>query len=258
MIVIVVIVTAALFAIVTLGFPGSSGSSGKTQPSAFGVSVIGHGAAVSAGPTTTASVGLPSSWNGWIFVFVGYVNSRAGGGSVTNVTDNLGDQYALRNSTGLTENFTEALYFSANGAKSTTDLQVSVTFGGGASAMGGSVAVVVVSSSGGLLYDYPLAEQSGVGGTATVDLATNPGGLVLFGVSGAEGGAPFTAGPDETLMDTAGAPTGPSGQGIGFATIAAAANSSGVHLSAMLSAPGVWNAIGLELWVYPLTDFHHP
>ncbi len=225
----------------------SSASPGNSPggSTAVAVSVYSHAGAVSPNSTVVAPA-APVLAGSSVFVFAGYVTNAIGGGVVTSVRDTFGDVYSLLLTTSFAVNHSEALFFSGPVGR-TGDLSVSVSFGFGDTPMGGSVAVVDVAGSG-LAFIDGIYTESGVGPVAAVNMATNhTGDLFLLGVSGQMIDAPFGAGPGETRLDTAGAIVGPFTDGIGYGTFARATNSTNVLLSASLSSPAVWNAIGLGI-----------
>jgi hypothetical protein len=185
-----------------------------------------------------------------IYVFVGWVNSRAFGGSVASVTDSAGDAYSLVFSTGEVQNRTEALY-AAGPLTQSTSLNVSATFAGGVTAMGGSVAAIdVVPESGTILIDTSSVQSSGWGGFASVNFSIpHLHDLLLFGVVGMGLAAPFAPGTVEATLDTGRNVTGPYDYDLGYATFSQVASGLTANLSAVLAAPAEWAAMGVALYV---------
>lgn len=259
---VVVVVVAGLFAWILLA-PGPSTSPAGTA-SVYGhagivnrgeggeygtASVYSHAYAISSGPsTTTPAVNVRSGSE--VFLFVGYVNSEIGGGSVLSITDSLGDVYNPVLSSGSAQNHTEALY-TAGPVPSAGSLRVNVTFGGGTSTMGGSVALVdVVATVGAPKVDVVYTE-AGVGAVASINVSTTlPDDLLLLGVSGSQSAAPLAPASDETLLDTAGGTTGPSTEGEGFGTFSAPESGPRTELSATLASPTEWAAIGVGIYSF--------
>jgi len=212
---------------------------------------LSHTWAISSGPDTTTPA-LNVQAESRVFVFVGYLDVEGGGGSVSDVTDSLGDGYSLVLSSfipsnGVTANYSEDLYESSS-IPSNTSLSVSVNFYGAAT-MGGTVAAVDVLTQIGTPTVDVVYSQRGTGGTASVITTTTMSlDLLLLGVSGPEAAAPFTAGPGETLLDTAGGTTGPGADGDGFGTFSASENGMVNNLTANLATPGAWAAIGVGIY----------
>jgi hypothetical protein len=183
-----------------------------------------------------------------LFVFVGYVNAGSGGGFVSGVTDSLDDAYSLVLSSGLTANHSEDLYESGP-ILSNGSVAVTVSFSDGNVSMGGTVAAVDVVTPVGLPTVDVVYSQRDAGATASLLVTTTMSfDLLLFGVSGPEAAAPFGAGPGETLLNTAGGVTGPGGDGEGFGTFSASANGTANNLSANLSTPEPWAAVGVGIY----------
>jgi hypothetical protein len=212
------------------------------------VSVYSHTWAVSStSPTTTPGVNVEAG--SAVFLFVGYSNGAIGGGSVVSVTDSSGDNYRLVTSTGFAQNHTEDLYESAPVPTNTSGFTASVSFAGGATAMGGSVALIDVAGTGTPFVDA-VSTQSGPSGTnASVDVAANyTADLFLLGVSGQAKDAPFVGGLGETLLDTGSGTSGPFENGEGLGTFSDLPPATNVVLSATLSNSAVWNAIGVAIF----------
>jgi hypothetical protein len=181
-----------------------------------------------------------------VVVFVGFVNEQIGGGSVSSVTDSIGDTYTLIASSGNSENHTENLYV-AEPAAQTTAVSVSVTFSGGATPLGGSVGVIDVAGPGTLSIDGD-NWANGVGDIASVVVPTiHTHDLMVFGVSGQWKDEPFAPAAGETLLDTGGNTSGPFEDGESIGTFSATENGSTALLSATLTSPAVWNAIGVGI-----------
>jgi len=213
---------------------------GSTAP----VSVYNSSWAVNAGPTTsTPSMNVLAG--SALYVFVGYVNFIIGGGSVSSVTDTLGDSYSFVATTGLAQNHSEDLYV-AEPLPSTGPDSVSVSFTG-ENPIGGSVAVVDVVGSEAPFVDGS-ATQTGAGTFASVALATNHSNdLLLLGLSGQAKDTPFTPTSGETLLATGNATSGPFEDGEGFAAFSATEIGTGAELSATLANSAVWAAIVIGL-----------
>ena len=186
-----------------------------------------------------------------VCVFVGFVNSQIGGGFVSSVTDTRGDNYTAVASTLFQENHTETLYVAGPVATNST-LSVSVAFAGGDTTMGGAVAVVDVGAGGTTSLDSVATESGPAGSTAWVSFATpHANDFLLLGVSGQLKDTPFTPGPDETLLDTAGNTSGPFEDDEGYGTFSASESGSEANLTATLAHSAVWNAIGVGLYITP-------
>jgi len=223
--------------------PGS-GSGGTTSPSPR-PSVYSSAWTVSADPSTLTP-SLKVLAGSAVFVFVGFVNSEIGGGSIAGVTDSLGDTYALVASSGYSENHTENLYV-AEPSVSTSTFSVIVTFYAGDTPMGGSVGVVDVAGSGTPTIDG-VNWENGVGGIASVTVPTNHSGdLVLLGVSGQWKDEPFAPVTGETLLDTGGNTSGPFEDGESIGTFWSNETGSTALLSATLANAAVWNAVGVGI-----------
>jgi len=209
--------------------------------------------AVGAGPTvTTPSISVPKGSD--LFVFVGFVPSSAGGGSVASINDSSSDHFHQAYSTKERQNHTATLYVASN-VKRSSVLQVSVMFTGGSTVFGGSVSVVDVV---GAAAQNPIAVRSGEGGRnllAYVALSTNQtNDLFLFGVDGNLKDGPFTAGAHERLVATGGNDSGPFQDGTSFGTFSSVGRTGTFLLYAFVNKladtiPGgpVWAAIGVGI-----------
>ena len=223
-------------------------------PAYVPVTVHSHSGSVNAGPSTaTPAVDVPAEST--ILLFVGYVNTGTGGGYVNTVADSSGDLFELVATTGFAQNHTEDLYV-ASGTVANPGLTAWVDFAGGATPFGGSVALVDIVSAT-TLPSPPrvdaIAVASGAGVTASLTVIANQSGdLFLLGVSGQRQAAPFQAEGGATLLDTAGATSGPYSEGIGFGTFVGFGTTFAMALGAGLNASADWNAIGIGVSGSPL------
>lgn len=230
-------VVIGLYAAVVLA--PSASSSSTAVAGVFSHTGVVADAAVTTPPAVSVAAG------GTVFLFVGFVNERIGGGAVSAVSDSLGDSYQLLATTGLAQNHTAELFESEPIAAHAT-LSASVTFIEGDTPQGGAVALVDVT--GMAVDDASVYNASGpTGPTASLVVPTVPHSLVLFFVSGQMKDTPFTPGAGETLLDTSNATSGPFGDGEGFATYAATATGTVIALTATLAHSAVWNAIAVVL-----------
>jgi hypothetical protein len=233
----------------TAGHPGRVASYSTLVKSATGARVHSHAWGISTGPTTsTGSMSVPAGSD--VFVFVGFINARIGGGSISSITDSSGDAYAQVATTGFANNHTESLFL-AKDVPAASALTVSVSFAGGAATQGGSVAAVDVVGAAGSPINVK-AKDSGVGSVASVGLeTTSSGDLFLLGVSGQAKIANMTAGNHEHLLNTAGATAGPFTDGEGFGTFTAKGETGVFALAAGLDHAAVWN--GIVVGIRPAT-----
>jgi len=223
---------------------GIVGSTSGTGPGGV-LAVYSNASAVSAGPTTSTPT-FPVVIGSAVFVFVGYSNEIIGGGSVTSVTDSLGDTYSQVTSTGLEENHSEDLYV-AEPIPANASLTVSVTFSTGATTLGGSVSAIDVNGTAIPFVDGSAAD-SGWGGPAYASFSTeNANDLLLFGFSGQGKDTPFSPTSPATLINTGNGTSGPFTNGEGYATYAVTETGTSAQLSADLANPAVWNGIGVGL-----------
>jgi hypothetical protein len=218
--------------------PGSliTAASAGTTPK-----VHSHAWGISAGPTTKAV--LPNTTSGSdLFVFVGYINSLIGGGTISSVSDSLGNTFVLIATTGFSENHTEAVYLASN-LTASNRMTVTVAFSGGATTQGGSVAAIDVAGTSTSHVNLK-AQHSGVGLVASIVTHTgHTGDLFLFGVSGQSKDANFTAGYHEHLLNTAGADAGPFTDGEGFGTFSETGPTGLFGMEAGLANSAVWDAV---------------
>jgi hypothetical protein len=253
----VLVISVAVVVALPIGFlaleptTGGPSSGGAGLPSLNGVSVVGYGWGASSGANTTVSMSVPRHFQGAVLVFVSYVNAPSGG-NVSEVTSNLAGHLALFYSIGLGQPFTEQLYWGQIGAAygaAIPPLTVSALTSGGSASMGTMVAVVLVSLTVETVvyFQYFGGVESGTGGNATVGFATNPGGVLVLGVTGPAPATPFSPLLGEALLDTGNAATGPGGASVGFGTFAAVVANSHAQPAALLHTPGPWDAIGLEI-----------
>ena len=243
----VVVILAATLVLVE-STTNSPSCGGRSLPSDDGVSVVCYGWGASNGTRTTVSVPVPFRFVGLFLAFVSYVNSPAGGNVSAVTTDVSGAPYAPIYSTGLGQPFTEQLYWGWIGDE-VSPFTVSALTSGGSSSLGTTVAVVLVSIvfQGGSYIQIAEGTAIGAGMNATVGFATNPGGVVVLGVTAAGPASPLSPVPGETRLNTGNAVTGPGAASVGFGTFAAVAGSSHAQPAALLRAPGPWDAIGIEL-----------
>ena len=219
---------------------------------AVGVGIYGFEETSGAGVTTTPP--FSTAHGSVIFLFVGYVNSAAGGGYVASVNDSLGDAFTLVAATGSPENHTEDLYVSGPTVSSTA-VTVSVAFAGGGTIMGGSVAAVdLVAINGTPAVDNVNMDYGSWSGTACAVLSTSHSGdLLLLGVAGMGRDAPLAPVGNETLVDTGTNASGPWFDGTGFGIFSEPETGSPTLLAATLRTPAAWNAIAVGVYASSLS-----
>jgi len=201
------------------------------------------GAVSDANPVTT--VGIPTEQDSLVLVFVSYVSQVAGGPISASVSDSNLDPFTLLNSTGLSLNHTESLYATQVGIPAF--ISVSVSFADSGAPAGGSVAVVDVANASLASVDTT-AWATGLHGSANVTVsAHHAGDLFLLGAAGRAASGPYSPGPDENLLDTGAALSGPYGDGTGYGTFALFSSQTAVSLSANLNYPTFWDAIGVAV-----------
>jgi hypothetical protein len=210
----------------------------------IGVGILG--VTGTAGLDTTSTPSISVAPGSELYAFVGYVNPEIGGGTVSSITDSLGDVYSLLESTAFALNHSESFYEAGPIARESS-VSVTVTMTGGATTMGCAVALIDVVGPTTPLVDG-VGTESGVGAAAAVTLTTNHANdLILLGVSGQEKDSPFAPTSGETLLDTAGNTSGPFDDGEGMGTFSASSPNTAVVLSVSLENPAVWNAIGVGI-----------
>lgn len=219
-----------------------SSSSSSSPP---GYSIVGHtGVVNNETPVQTSPISVVGG--SLVVLFVSWVNVMAGGGGPTSISDSLGDAYTYVTSSGYAYNHTEAVYV-ADVIVASSSFVVTIPFTGGATAQGGSIAVVDVANASVTGIDGTVW-VFGDGATATVGLTTNhTGDLVLLGAAGRGVSGPYAAVGDETLLDTGTATAGPFQDGVAYGTFSTTASGTSVELSASLSTPTYWVAVGVAI-----------
>ena len=226
--------------------------------SAIGVGIVGCNGCTGSGNTTTPALRVLAG--SVVCVFVGFVNEEIGGGYVSWIGDSTRDDYNLVNSTYSDQNYTEDLYVSAPIPENTT-LNVWVdfaaeSFGAGSAPVGGSVAAVDVVGSGLPTVDGANVQTGASGDNASVNVTTaHANDLLLLGVAGPGGDAPFAATAGETLLDTGSNTSGPWADRTGFGSFSALESGTTARLVATLAAAGAWTAVavGIHLPTFPVT-----
>jgi hypothetical protein len=224
---------------------GATGVSTARLGNSTGASVHSSAWGISAGPkTTTGAFNVAAGSD--VFVFVGYINARIGGGTISKITDSSGNVYRLLSTTGFADNHTQTLFMAKNVAAASA-LKVSVTFSGGATTQGGSVAAIDVTGQAGIPIDVKGTSHGAKDiGSVALDTGTS-GDLFLVGVSGQAKIANVTAGNGEILLNTAGADAGPFTDGEGFGTMYTSGETGLFGLAFGLQNSAAWAAIAVGI-----------
>jgi hypothetical protein len=214
----------------------------QSTPSAP-LSVAAYSYAAGKGPTVNATVSSDPAGSA-LYVFTGFINGAAGGGSVASVTDPQGDSFrqAAFESDSISRN--QELWISDDTRGSTSGTTVSVTWSS-PNTEGGIVEALDVVGQTNSSLDAVASAYSTSSGTATVKLTTyNAGDLVLVGLDGAmrldrssaTNGATFLAGGNAT--------TGPFTDGMGSDVFYAPTSAAGtVSLTFTLASASPWTVI---------------